>query len=244
MDVHELVSIDRDEMVGLATAEYDRLLARLRDLEASAWDRPTACDGWSVRDMTAHLLGTAEANASQRENARQSIRGLRRARATGRPLVDGINEVQIDDRRHLRADELIARLHDVAPHAVRGRRRTPGPMRYISVPGPLGDRISLVELVDVIYTRDQWMHRIDLARATGREPLLTAEHDGRIVADVVRDWALTHGQPFVLALDGVAGGSYAQGEHGPSLRLDAIDFCLAVSGRAPSDGLLAVPVTF
>ena len=117
-------------------------------------------------------------------------------------------------------------------------------MRRISVPGPLGDRITLGELVDVIHTRDQWMHRIDLARATGTEALVTGDHDGRIVADVVRDWALAHGQPVTLALDGAAGGVYQQGAGDPTHHLDAIDLCLAVSGRASSEGLLAVPVTF
>ena len=244
MDVRDIEPIGCDEMVELATTEYARLLTHLRELSPADWERPTVCDGWSVRDMVAHLLGAAEANASQRENASQGIRGLRRARRSARPLVDGINDVQVADRRHLGPEELIARLERIAPKAVRGRARTPGPMRRISVPGPLGDRISLGELVDVIYTRDQWMHRIDLARATGSQPLVTGDHDGRIVADVVRDWALAHGQPVTVALDGPAGGVYQQGSGGPTHHLDAVDLCLAVSGRAPGEGLLAVPVTF
>lgn len=244
MDIRDIEPIDRDEMVGLATTEYDRLLTHLRELSPSDWELPTACDGWSVRDVVAHLLGAAEANASQLENARQAIRGLPRARRTARPPVDGINDVQVEDRRHLGPDELIARIERIAPKAIRGRARTPAPLRRISLPGPLGGRITLGKLMDVIYTRDQWMHRIDLARATGREPLATADHDGRIVADVVRDWALTHGQPVTVTLDGTAGGRYEQGAGGPTHHLDALDFCLAVSGRAPAEGLLAVPVTF
>jgi hypothetical protein len=31
-------------------------------------------------------------------------------------------------------------------------------------------------------TRDPWMHRLDLARATGHAPVLTADHGGVIVA--------------------------------------------------------------
>lgn len=38
------------------------------------------------------------------------------------------------------------------------------------------------------------MHRIDIARAAGRELLLTAHHDGRIVDDVVLDLARAHDQ--------------------------------------------------
>ena len=55
---------------------------------------------------------------------------------------------------------------------------------------------SLGYLTDVILTRDPWMHRLDLARATGQAPTLTADHDGVIVADVVLEWARRHGQPL------------------------------------------------
>jgi hypothetical protein len=45
---------------------------------------------------------------------------------------------------------------------------------------------SLGYVTDVILTRDPWMHRLDLARATGQDPVLTADHDGVIVADCGR----------------------------------------------------------
>ena len=38
---------------------------------------------------------------------------------------------------------------------------------------------------DVILTRDPWMHRSDIAAATGRPMTLTQDHDGLLVADVV-----------------------------------------------------------
>ena len=79
--------------------------------------------------------------------------------------------------------------------------------------------------MDVIYTRDTWMHRVDLAQATGLPLELTADHDGRLVADVVRDWADRHGRPFRIQLDGPAGGSYAQGVGGEEHNLDAVEFC-------------------
>lgn len=66
-------------------------------------------------------------------------------------------------------------------------------------------------LVDVVFTRDTWVHRLDIARATGRAMLLTREHDGRIVADGVADWARRHGRPFDLTLTGPAGGHWGQG---------------------------------
>ena len=99
-------------------------------------------------------------------------------------------------------------------------------------------------LFDVIHTRDPWMHRIDICRATGREPVLSAGHDGRILADVVADWASRHGQPFTLTLTGPAGGSFRAGESGPDLELDAVEFARILSGRGRAPGLLATAVPF
>jgi hypothetical protein len=46
------------------------------------------------------------------------------------------------------------------------------------------------------FTRDAWVHRIDIARAAGLAPELTPGHDGRIVADIVAEWSRRHGQPY------------------------------------------------
>lgn len=86
-----------------------------------------------------------------------------------------------------------------------------------------GDRLTLGELLDVILTRNVWIHRVDVCRATDRPLELTAEHDGRLVADVVRDWADRHGRPFTLHLTGPAGGPFARPGGGPALELDAVE---------------------
>ena len=88
------------------------------------------------------------------------------------------------------------------------------------------------------------MHRVDIARATGRDLLLTPDHDGRIVADVVAEWARVHGQPYRLTLTGPAGGTWSAGAGGEEITLDAIEFCRILSGRAPGTGLLAHEVPF
>lgn len=99
-------------------------------------------------------------------------------------------------------------------------------------------------LLDVILTRDPWMHRVDIARATGREMELSPEHDGRIIADVVAEWARRHGAPFVLTLTGPAGGTYVLGDDGEQITIDAVDFCRTLSGRATGTGLLTQEVPF
>jgi hypothetical protein len=97
-----------------------------------------------------------------------------------------------------------------------------------------------------IYTRDAWMHRVDLARATGAELELTGEHDGALIEDLVAEWAAAHGAAFALELGGLAGGRWSRGSVGAAdtIRLDAVEFARTLSGRVPGEGLLARRVPF
>ena len=63
-------------------------------------------------------------------------------------------------------------------------------MRYVPLPfgPPIGWR-PLKYLLDVGFTRDVWCHRIDICHATGRPMDLKPDHDGRLVADIVAEWA-------------------------------------------------------
>ena len=236
--------IGRDRASAIAEAEYALLLDAVRGLEASDWAKPTDCADWDVRAMVAHLAGATAACGSPFEFIRQAVRGSLAVRRTGRPMVDGINLVQVRERHGKGSRELLDELEDNVPKAVRGRRRIPGAIRRIRVPDPVMGRLSLGFLNDVVYTRDSWMHRVDLSRATGHPMELTPEHDGVIVADVVAEWAGRHGREFRLILDGPAGGTFFEGDGGPDLTVDAVEFCRIVSGRAPGEGLLATLVLF
>jgi hypothetical protein len=71
---------------------------------------------------------------------------------------------------------------------------------------------------------------------------LSAEHDGRLVADIVAEWAGIHGQPFELVLEGPAGGKFTQGSGGERVEVDALDFVRTLSGRLRGSGVLANPL--
>lgn len=237
--------LTRGVAMRLAATEYDLFHDQLRSLSGADWSRPTDCPDWDVRRLAAHVLGMAEMAASIRENLRQT----RAARRRGGVFIDAMTAVQVAERSDLSPGQLVERFARVAPRAARGRRRTPGFLRRRAMPEPqrVGGQLetwSIGFLVDVILTRDTWMHRVDVARATGRELTLTADHDGVLVADVAAEWAQRHGQPCTLTLTGPAGGTWTWGSGGPTLELDAVDFCRLLSGRGHGEGLLAVEVPF
>ncbi|HSL56776.1 MAG TPA: maleylpyruvate isomerase family mycothiol-dependent enzyme [Acidimicrobiales bacterium] len=239
--------IHHREAMHLAETAYDRIATVVEQLGDDDWRRPTDCEGWTVRDLVGHLVGAMESAASVRVLASEQREVARRVRAHGGNQVDHMTAVQIDRTRHLGTAELVAECRRLVPRATAGRRRMPAPVRrWASVRvqmGSIDERWTLGYLVDVILTRDAWLHRIDLCRAVGAAPVLTADHDGRIVADVAAEWGRRHGQPHHLVLTGPAGGTFGAGD-GPVLELDAVEFCRIVSGRAPGTGLLATEVPF
>jgi hypothetical protein len=143
---------------------------------------------------------------------------------------------------------VLRRLAEAGPQSARFRSRVPSPFRAMPMKQELlsgkSESWKMGYLLDTILTRDTWMHRVDIARATGREFVQTANHDGRIVADAVAEWARRHGQPFTLELGGPSGGSFTQGAGGETISLDAVELCRIFSGRAIGSGLLTQEVPF
>jgi uncharacterized protein (TIGR03083 family) len=254
MDVHterqtsELRRISRDtDAREVALAAYVRLVELLERLDPADWARPTECDGWDVAAMVGHVIGAGKAGASLRQSLRQQWHGKRHAARFGGNSLDAANDLQVRQHAGLLPAERIGALREVAPAAVDGRLGLPRVLRRLSVPLDTGGstasgmprRLVLGELMDVIYTRDVWLHTIDIARATGATYQPDPQVDGRIVEDVVAEWAQRHGEPVHLVLQGPAGGRFRQGTSGPTLHLDAVEFCRILSGRAepPAGGV-------
>jgi uncharacterized protein (TIGR03083 family) len=236
--------IGRPEARVIAEEEFRRFADLASSFTPDDWSRPTDCTAWDVREVALHVLGAADAQASFKEFVHQFVRGVPLNRQIdSHHWVDGINELQIRERRHLTDDELVAQLAAVGPRAVAGRWGTPAPVRLLPIPfGPPVGWVGLWYLLDVGFTRDVWAHRIDLCSATSRAMQLTADHDGRLVADMVGEWAEIHGEPFELVLTGPAGGTFTQGAGGEHVELDAIQFVRVLSGRRPGTGVLANPL--
>jgi uncharacterized protein (TIGR03083 family) len=228
--------------MSLAREELRRYADMLDSLDEEQWAAPTQCLPWTVRDMAGHVLGNHEGLLTVRARLRQ----LWKARRYGGNLVDALSATQIADRADRSQREVVADLRRAGPTSVEARRRLPRALRALRVTVPMrtgNERWSMAYLDDTIYTRDAWMHRMDTCAAVGIEPNMTGDHEGVIVADIAREWALRHGQPIRLTLTGVAGGQFGSSD-GEALELDAVEFCRLLSGRGRGEGLLAVEVGY
>ncbi len=225
----------RESAATVREAEFTAFRTLVSTLESQEWRRPTLSAGWLVRDVVAHVAGQYE------ELARIAVflRRLRTARRRypDRTTLDGHNQVQVDELAGQPPAALVARLDRYGPAALRALRRIPGPRRRLPsslfFPEPPLPERALSYLFDVLSPRDTWMHRLEVARATGRT-FTIAGHDRQIVDQVVRDldrqW---NGPALTLELTGPAGRRATIG-HGASQRIvgvDAVELLLHLSGR-------------
>jgi uncharacterized protein (TIGR03083 family) len=239
----QIAPVTPDQVAEVATAELQASIALLQGLDERDWARPTDCAGWTVHDMTAHLVGQYQGLAKPGLYLRRHRRAHRRYPALSR--LDADNRQQIDELGGRSGQQLIAMLTAIGPQAIRARRRVPGLVRRQRI-GRLYPEESLPDdrlsyMLDVLGLRDPWMHRVDLARATGR-PLTLGAHDRVIVTQVIADLARAwDGPPALLELTGPAGGQWALGHGAPAatIRADTIDYLRALSGRSSHPGLTA-----
>jgi uncharacterized protein (TIGR03083 family) len=246
-DASTICAPDHDEAMRLLDTELQRSIDLLSTLTASDWTAQTDCPDWDVRQMYLHVLGACAGSASMREGIHQMRVARKRRKRHGGPLEANLSAVQVTERESLTSAELLDQLRSIAAKTVKGRSRIPGIVRHhvrLDVDGPVIEKWVLGYLIDIIYLRDLWMHRVDTCQATGREMALAAAHDGRIVADVVGEWARRHGRSFTLELTGIAGGRFQVGTDADPLVLDAVQFCRTVGGRVAAAGLLATVVPF
>jgi len=245
--IDTIPAISRRETQALAATEYERLADQLRTLTAEEWSRRTDCALWDVRAMGGHCLGMMNDFSSFRSLVHRMRAATKAAKAAGGPVIDSMTSQQVADYAGLSSGELVAGVEATGPRAARWRANAPALFRRMPMKEEVGGKSEtwrMGYLLDVILTRDPWMHRVDIARATGRDMVLTTEHDGRIVADVVAEWARRHGQPFTLTLAGPAGGTFVAGNGGESITVDAVEFCRTLAGRADGSGLLTQEVPF
>jgi len=226
-DVVGIPYVTPDEAATLLRTEMQRFLMLLESLAPEDWNKPTACTAWSVRDILAHQAGGYASGTGYKEMIHQYISIPK----NGQLPEDAINETQLSERMEKSPAELIAELRKVGPMAIENWAHQFRLIKLVSIPHKVAGFLSIRHLMLVIHSRDTWMHRLDICRATGRKFVQTAEHDGRIAALVMRDAAKTLSQKIgggsvVFELSGISGGSWKIGGGNPvsTIQMDVLDF--------------------
>lgn len=217
-------------------AEYAALLTMVDRFTEQDWARPTDCTGWTPREMLAHIAGAAAGAVRLRTLVKHYGIAAIRSRRNPLEFVDHLCASQIAERRLLRNDEIAADLRRWASRAPAKLAAVPRFARRIPIPAAAGltKGSTVSTFVDVINTRDIWLHRVDLARATGQERVVTPA-EPEVVRQVVRDldtqWS---GPALELTLVGPGGGTWLIGDGEPVARVteDAVGYLRLLSGRS------------
>ncbi|MFM8319792.1 MAG: maleylpyruvate isomerase family mycothiol-dependent enzyme [Chloroflexota bacterium] len=227
-------AVTAGEAYRLLQVQLQRLLDLLDSLSPEDWSRPTACSAWDVRAMVAHQAGGYASGTGYREMLRQYLAILK----PGGLPEDRINALQVGERSGRTPAELIAELRAAGPTAARNWAYGFRLVRWGAIPHPVAGLLSLGHLNRVVHSRDTWMHRLDICRATGRPFVQTPEQEGRIAALVMPDVEKALRRklgPLSLRFDlnGVCGGTWQMGEDpaAASIHMDALDFFIFASGR-------------
>jgi uncharacterized protein (TIGR03083 family) len=229
--------------LGMVRGELSRTRALLSDLEPAEWQRPSDCAGRSVHDVVAHMIGQYE-ELSRPARLICRIRMARRLAGTsGR---DGRSEAQIHDRAGHSSEQLIAELAYWGRKATLAAERIPGPLHRIraSIFFPAAHAApedTIDYFIRVLMPREAWMHRTDIAIATGR-PVGVGAHDGEIVRQVIRDVACAWSGPaMILDLTGPVGGRWLLGEEQPvaEVHSDPVSYVRLAAGRLASEPLIS-----
>ena len=231
--VEDIKGLTNAEAMTLAEAQQKALLRELEALSPQDWERPTDCERWAVRDIVAHVVGWAEALTSPREMLRLS-KDTRSVRKELDAKLDAQNEAQVIARRHLSPEQLIESLRRSGERFLKVRRNVGFVGRAIPLYVPAIGASNVRFLMGQIFTRDHFMHRVDIARATDRD-LALGEVERRLVADIVRHWARSSKADARLVLTGPAGSTFATGRGArATITGDAVEFCRLLAGRADS----------
>ena len=161
--------MERTELIGILHAERARFGRTIQYADPGAWDSASPCQGWSNRDLMAHLAAQdgAAAQAIGGEPAAE-LEAFRDAN-DGDLWVDGLNAWAVGVRKDLStrqivtgwgraADLLCGRAADLPPEDWSARR-----VPWLA--GEIGVRY-------VVQSRivEWWLHGEDLREGTGQEP--------------------------------------------------------------------------
>jgi uncharacterized protein (TIGR03086 family) len=136
-------------------------LARIQETPAGRWDAPSPCQGWTARQVVAHVINGHRGILSMVNGTRPlPADGVGVSAMADAPNVESGTDLSIAFQRC--RDDTTAMLTDPD----RATRRLPG--------GPLGP-VPVEQAVNIIGSLELLVHTWDLARATGGDERLDPE---------------------------------------------------------------------
>jgi uncharacterized protein (TIGR03083 family) len=212
----EIMTLPRIEVIDGLADELGRFGALIAPLGAEQWAAPTRCEGWSVADVAAHVIG------SMADVVSGQLEGLGSPEVTAR---------EVAERRGRPPAELEAELTQVTKLLIElggafddAAWEAPAPGGY---DGPLGEGVEALWY-------DTYLHAEDIRSALGRPPeygpgLRPAVHHVAVLLGK-RGWG-----PATLSFDGME--TILVGGGGQDLTGDPLPFVLAATGRGNPEPL-------
>jgi uncharacterized protein (TIGR03083 family) len=239
--------VDRAALLGIASAERQRLGRTIQYAEPQTWEEPSACPGWWNRDVMAHLGGqdTAAAQLLNGEHAAE-FDEFRASLGDGEFTVDALNAFLVNRRSGLPYREVLT-LWGKAADAFLSFAGTLDDAAWTSraVPWLSGD-IAPRHLVQSRVV-EWWVHGEDMRATNGLGPqiqhwpiFLTADLGIRMLP-----WALERaglsfpGMTLRVELEGAGYGSWHWGLTAGSAPPADKTPDAYISGRAPQFALVA-----
>jgi uncharacterized protein (TIGR03083 family) len=205
-------SLDPIDVLDLFPEERAALLSLLSGLSPDEWALPTVCEGWSVHDVAAHILGGDLGNISRRRDRFQSVSNL-----PGEQLVPFINRFN---------DDWVQAARRLSPRVLTDLLGVTGPQLFDYFAtldlSALGSGVSWAGLdpapiwLDVAreYT-ERWLHQQHIRLAVDKPGLTERRFLHPVLATFVyalpvtfRDTTAPPGTTVHLHVDGEAGGDW------------------------------------
>jgi uncharacterized protein (TIGR03083 family) len=204
------MALPRNEVEPGLIAELEAFETLIRPMTAPEWDTPTRCDGWTVGDVAAHVIGSMADVVALR------LDGLGTPEVTAR---------EVEERRGRTPAELADELAGVTK-ATKDLAAAFDDDSW-NGPSPGGFDFTLADGIEALWY-DTYLHGDDVRAALGR-PSVEGPGVRASISHIATSLA-GHGYDDVtLALDGQ--DEFAVGQGGHRIEGDAIEFVKAATGR-------------
>jgi uncharacterized protein (TIGR03083 family) len=242
------VSVSREQLIGIAHAERQRLGRTIQFSPPSIWEEASVCAGWWNRDIMAHLAGQDTAAAQlMKGDPPVEFDEYRASLAADEPFtVDGLNEYLVNRRSGvpyrevlttwgLAAESFLAYAGLLTEDGWRDRRSP-----WLS--GSIAPRYLIQSRI-----AEWWVHGEDLRAAAGLDPgfqhwpvHLTADLGIRMLPWVLEQAGIDlQGRSVQVDLEGAGQGSWHWGLGAGETPTSDKKADAVLQGRAPQFALVA-----